>query len=77
MTQKKYENNLITMKNFAGSKEQISLLGFGCWGIGKSMWIGADDNESKSALLKAVDEGINFFDTALVYGNGHSEKLVG
>ncbi len=65
------------MKNFARSNEQISLLGFGCWGIGKSMWIGADDNESTKALLKAVDEGINFFDTALVYGNGHSEKLVG
>ena len=65
------------MKKFAKSKEQISLLGFGCWGIGKAMWIGADDNESKKALQRAIDEGINFFDTALVYGNGHSERLVG
>lgn len=56
--------------------ENVSLLGFGCWGIGKSMWVGADDNESKKALRKAIDEGINFFDSALVYGNGHSEKLV-
>ncbi len=65
------------MKQFAKSKYKISQLGFGCWGIGKSMWIGADDMESKKALVKAIEKGINFFDTALVYGNGHSERLVG
>ncbi len=65
------------MKSFGKSREKISLLGFGCWGIGKMMWIGADDEESKKVLRKAIEEGINFFDTALVYGNGHSEKLVG
>ena len=64
-------------RKFGRSNEYISLLGFGCWGIGKAMWIGADDKESKYTLLKAVEEGINFFDTALVYGNGHSENLVG
>ena len=65
------------MKQFAKSRYKISQLGFGCWGIGKTMWIGADDAESKKTLHKAIDSGINFFDTALVYGNGHSEKLVG
>ena len=65
------------MKKFAKSNNEISLLGFGCWGIGKAMWVGADDGESKKALHSAINEGINFFDTALVYGNGHSEKLVG
>lgn len=64
-------------RKFAKSGEEISLLGYGCWGIGKSMWIGAEDTESKKALHRAIDEGINFFDTALVYGMGHSEKLVG
>ncbi|HKI78871.1 MAG TPA: aldo/keto reductase [Ignavibacteriaceae bacterium] len=64
-------------RKFAKSDEEISLLGYGCWGIGKTMWIGADDMESKKALHRAVDEGINFFDTALVYGMGHSESLVG
>lgn len=64
-------------RKFAKSEEEISLLGFGCWGIGKSMWIGAEDTESKKTLHTAIDEGINFFDTALVYGMGHSEKLVG
>ncbi len=65
------------MKKFSKSDTKISQLGFGCWGIGKAMWIGADDEESKRVLHRAIEEGINFFDTALVYGNGHSEKLVG
>ena len=64
-------------KNFAKSSEKISRLGFGSWGIGKTFWIGAEDNESKKALHKAIELGINFFDSALVYGNGHSEKLIG
>lgn len=64
-------------KKFLRSDDEISLLGFGCWGIGKSEWVGAKDEESKIILRKAIDEGINFFDTALAYGNGHSEMLVG
>ena len=64
-------------KNFARSNEEVSLLGYGCWGIGKSMWIGAEDAESKKALHKAVEQGVTLFDTAYVYGMGHSEKLVG
>jgi aryl-alcohol dehydrogenase-like predicted oxidoreductase len=64
-------------RTFARSDEQISLLGYGAWGIGKALWVGADDKESKESLHLAVRNGVNFFDTALVYGNGHSEKLVG
>lgn len=64
-------------KKFAKSDEQISQLGFGTWGIGKTFWIGAEDEESKRALHKAIDLGVNLFDSALVYGNGHSEKLIG
>jgi aryl-alcohol dehydrogenase-like predicted oxidoreductase len=64
-------------KNFAKTDIKVSLLGFGCWEIGKAMWVGAKDKESKKALHRAIAEGINLFDTALVYGNGHSEKLVG
>lgn len=41
------------------------------------MWIGADDAESLRALERAIDLGLNFIDTALAYGNGHSEQLVG
>ena len=55
----------------------VSELGFGAWGIGKSMWIGAEDDESMRALRGAIERGVNFLDTARVYGNGHSEELVG
>ena len=41
------------------------------------MWLGAQDDESVAALHRAIDLGLNFIDTAAVYGNGHSEKLVG
>jgi aryl-alcohol dehydrogenase-like predicted oxidoreductase len=56
---------------------EVSEIGYGAWGIGKSMWIGADDDESLRALDRAIDLGLNFIDTALGYGNGHSEQLVG
>jgi aryl-alcohol dehydrogenase-like predicted oxidoreductase len=56
---------------------EVSVLGYGAWGIGKAMWVGADDAESLRALRLAVEKGVNFIDTALVYGDGHSEKLVG
>jgi len=56
---------------------QISEVGFGAWGIGGSMWVGAQDQESLSALHAAIDAGVNFIDTALVYGDGHSETLAG
>jgi aryl-alcohol dehydrogenase-like predicted oxidoreductase len=56
---------------------QVSEIGFGAWGIGKSMWRGGEDTESLRALHRARDLGVNFFDTALVYGGGHSERLVG
>lgn len=55
----------------------VSEIGYGAWGIGGAMWQGAKDDESMKALHKAVDLGVNFIDTALVYGDGHSEGLVG
>jgi aryl-alcohol dehydrogenase-like predicted oxidoreductase len=54
---------------------QVSELGYGAWGIGKTMWLGADDDESLRSLHRAIDLGVNFIDTALGYGDGHSEKL--
>jgi aryl-alcohol dehydrogenase-like predicted oxidoreductase len=49
---------------------RVSEIGFGAWGIGKSFWVGARDHESIAALHAAVDAGVNFIDTALVYGQG-------
>ena len=55
---------------------EVSEIGFGAWGIGKSEWVGADDAQSIRTLHAARDAGINFFDTALAYGDGHSEALL-
>jgi aryl-alcohol dehydrogenase-like predicted oxidoreductase len=55
---------------------RVSEIGFGAWGIGKSQWVGADDEVSLATLRAARDSGVNFFDTALAYGNGHSERLL-
>src|SRR5215216_7649275 len=56
---------------------EVSEIGYGAWGIGKSQWLGAEDDESVRALHRAIDLGVNFIDTALAYGAGHSERLVG
>jgi aryl-alcohol dehydrogenase-like predicted oxidoreductase len=55
---------------------KISAVGFGAWAIGGQAWGGADDDESMKALHAAVDLGVNFIDTADVYGDGHSERLI-
>jgi aryl-alcohol dehydrogenase-like predicted oxidoreductase len=55
---------------------KVSEIGYGSWGIGQSEWMGAEDELSVRALKAAQDQGINFFDTALAYGMGHSEQLI-
>ncbi len=54
---------------------EISEVGFGTWAIG-SAWGRVDDNDSIKALHQALELGVNFFDTADVYGDGRSEKLL-
>jgi len=49
----------------------------GTWQAGKTMWTGIDDDETTKAMRAAFDAGITTFDTATVYGNGHSERIVG
>jgi aryl-alcohol dehydrogenase-like predicted oxidoreductase len=56
---------------------EVSEVGYGAWGIGQSMWLGAEDDESLAALNRAIDLGVTLIDTALGYGDGHSEQLVG
>jgi aryl-alcohol dehydrogenase-like predicted oxidoreductase len=55
----------------------VSELGYGAWGISGKQWIGATDDGSLAALRKAIAGGVNFIDTALAYGDGKSEELVG
>src|SRR6266700_1690082 len=54
----------------------ISPIGFGAWGIGGRAWGPTDDKTSLAALHRAIDLGVNFIDTADVYGAGHSEQLI-
>lgn len=54
---------------------QVSAIGFGAWAIGGT-WGTVDDQESMAALHRALDLGVNFFDTADVYGDGRSERLL-
>jgi aryl-alcohol dehydrogenase-like predicted oxidoreductase len=56
---------------------EVSELGHGAWGIGKQVWVGADDDESVRALRRAFELGVDFVDTAMAYGDGHSESIVG
>lgn len=56
---------------------EISEIGYGAWGIGGKLWRGNDDDESRVSLRRAIELGLNFVDTALAYGDGHSERLVG
>lgn len=65
---------------------QVSALGFGCWAIGGEWrdaegqplgWGKVDDEESVRAIHRALDLGVTFFDTADVYGTGHSERVLG
>ncbi|MFZ7103896.1 MAG: aldo/keto reductase, partial [Peptococcaceae bacterium] len=64
---------------------EVSALGLGCWAIGGPWiflgkpggWSSVDDNESIRAIQKAVEMGVNFFDTAANYGAGHSESILG
>jgi aryl-alcohol dehydrogenase-like predicted oxidoreductase len=56
---------------------EVSDIGYGAWGIGGKQWLGGDDDESLGALRRAIELGLNFIDTALAYGEGHSEELVG
>jgi aryl-alcohol dehydrogenase-like predicted oxidoreductase len=54
---------------------KVSAISFGCWAIGGT-WGDVEDSESLAALHKALDLGVNFFDTADVYGDGRSERLL-
>jgi len=56
---------------------EITKIGLGLWAIGDDEWGPTDDAESLDLISAALDMGINFFDTADVYGAGHSEKLLG
>ena len=62
-------------RDLGGTGFKVSEISFGAWAIGND-WGNVSDSESLAALHRAVDLGVNFFDTADVYGDGRSEKLL-
>lgn len=67
-------------RQLGNSDMQITPIGYGAWAIGGSGWAGAwgeqDDGDSIASIQAALDHGINWIDTAAVYGLGHSEEVV-
>jgi aryl-alcohol dehydrogenase-like predicted oxidoreductase len=64
-------------RKLGATEAEISEVGFGAWGIGGNQWRGGRDDQSLLALKRSFELGVDFVDTALAYGEGHSEKLVG
>lgn len=68
------------LRKLGNSDMQITPIGLGAWAIGGADWLFAwgdqDDNESIAAIHAGLDSGINWIDTAAVYGLGHSEEIV-
>jgi aryl-alcohol dehydrogenase-like predicted oxidoreductase len=62
-------------RRFGRTDWQLSEIGYGMWGIGG--WKESDDQQSLASLHLSVERGVNFFDTAWGYGEGHSERLLG
>ncbi len=65
-------------RKLGNSNLEVSEIGYGAWGIGGApFWKNEGNQSSLNSIKKAYDLGINFFDTAPVYGFGHSEELIG
>jgi len=56
---------------------RVSVVSLGTWVFGGDNWGKVDDNESIASIQKAIELGINFIDTAPVYGDGHAEEILG
>ena len=65
----------MNFRKFGNTGKSVSEIGFGAWAIGAS-WGAVDDAKSIAALHASLDAGVNFIDTADVYGDGHSERLI-
>ena len=62
---------------FLNTQAEVSRICLGSWDFGGDNWMGSDENECINVVHKAVDSGINFVDTAPVYGDGRSETIIG
>jgi aryl-alcohol dehydrogenase-like predicted oxidoreductase len=64
-------------RQFGRTGWRVSAVGFGCWGLGSEMWRDTAPGTGRQALRIALDSGVTFVDTALIYGRGESERMVG
>jgi len=64
------------LRTLGKSEIKISPVIMGTWQAGKVMWAGIEDSQTTKAMQAAFDAGINTFDTATVYGDGHSEQII-
>jgi aryl-alcohol dehydrogenase-like predicted oxidoreductase len=71
------EKDEMKTRQLGKSNLKVSEIGLGLWAIGGAMWGPVQDNESIKTIHEALDSGITFFDTADVYGDGHSEEILG
>jgi aryl-alcohol dehydrogenase-like predicted oxidoreductase len=67
----------LSKRTLGKSGIQVTEIGLGLWAAGGGEWGSADDRESASAIDAALERGVTFFDTADVYGSGHSEEVLG
>ena len=63
-------------RKFSDLGWDVSEIGLGCWAIGGN-WVDVSEHDAREVLNKALDKGVNFFDTADAYGDGRSEKFIG
>jgi aryl-alcohol dehydrogenase-like predicted oxidoreductase len=71
------DGGCVNYRKLGATGLEVSEVGYGAWGIAGDAWLGAEDERSLEAMNRAVDLGLDFIDTALAYGGGHSERLVG
>jgi aryl-alcohol dehydrogenase-like predicted oxidoreductase len=75
------QSTTASLRTLGNSDLQLTPIGFGAWAIGggnwEYTWGPQDDNESIAAIHRALDLGVNWIDTAAIYGLGHSEEVVG
>src|SRR5690349_12597653 len=81
ISNQRYKNNMSERRKLGNSDLEITPLGIGAWAMGGPGWAFAwgdqDDKDSAAAIRAALDAGINWIDTAAIYGLGHSEEVVG
>src|SRR4029453_4909929 len=73
----RFQEKRVIKRRLGKTEFEITTIGLGTWAIGGRQWGPQDDEASIRAIPAAIDHGINWVDTAPIYGSGHSEEVVG